>query len=193
MEYVTGRGHEQRPRIDGAILQAPVSDREGLAEIMSEEARDHILQTAKQYITDGRQNDPLPASISGTYLGRLPISAYRWSSLLSVGGDDDYFSSDLPDDKLKETFGFFQSHTPLLILFSGADEHVPKTVDMQALLGRWSRVMQSSGSVLGSSSGVIPGAHHNLEQDSEDIVQDLARRVVAFTTELDRTVTSKLT
>lgn len=192
MEYVTGPGRERRPRIDGAILQAPVSDREGLPDIMSDEARKKILQIADEYIKDGRANDPLPASISGSYLGRLPISAYRWSSLLSVGGDDDYFSSDLSHERLRDTFGAFPRHIQLLILFSGADEHVPKTVDVQNLVGRWSQAVQSSNGILSSFSGVVPGAHHNLEEDDDDVVQDLVRRVAGFVTEVQGTTTAKL-
>jgi alpha-beta hydrolase superfamily lysophospholipase len=192
MEYVTGKGHEQRPRIDGAILQAPVSDREGLPAIMTSEEHAEIIRTAEEYIQDGRAQDALPASVSGTYLGRLPISAYRWQSLLKKAGDDDYFSSDLSENELKKTFGAFPSHTSLLILFSGADEHVPKSVDVEALMERWGQVVQSTGGLLSSASGILSHAHHNLEQDSEEVVQDLVRRVVAFTKELDGLITSKL-
>ncbi|KIW00255.1 uncharacterized protein PV09_08146 [Verruconis gallopava] len=192
MEYVTGKGREGRPRIDGAILQAPVSDREGLHSTMTDAARRQIIETAQRFVEEGRESDPLPSSISGTYLGRLPISAYRWLSLLLENGDDDYFSSDLSDERLALTFGAFPPHTPLLILFSGADEHVPKSVNVEELLGRWSRAVQSSNGVLSSSSGVIPGAHHNLEQDPEETVQELVRRVVAFTQELDCSISSKL-
>jgi alpha-beta hydrolase superfamily lysophospholipase len=191
MEYVTGPGHEQRPRINGAILQAPVSDRESLANTMSEEARNKIIQTAEDYVRDGRISDALPASISGAYLGRLPISAYRWLSLLKEDGDDDYFSSDLPYEKVKKTFGAFPAHSPLLILFSGADEHVPEAVNVQNMMDRWCQVVKSSSGVLSSSSGIIPGAHHNLEQDDDRVVQELVQRVSTFVKELD-TISSKL-
>jgi alpha-beta hydrolase superfamily lysophospholipase len=192
MEYVTGKGHEQRPKIDGAILQAPVSDREGLPSIMAPEAYKNIIETAEAFVREGRANDALPGAVTGSYLGRLPVSAYRWLSLLKEHGDDDYFSSDLPDEKLQTTFGAFPAHTPLLILFSGADEHVPQHVDVQGLVERWSKVVKGSQGRLGTASGVVPGAHHNLDEDSDDIVQELVRRVVEFAKEVDGSRSSKL-
>ena len=192
MEYVTGKGHESRPRIDGAILQAPVSDREGLPDVMTAEARLEIIATAESYVKEGRADDALPGSVSGKYLGRLPISAYRWLSLLKENGDDDYFSSDLSDERLRSTFGAFPSHTPLLILCSGADEHVPKSVDAQALVKRWSDVVQASNGTLSRASGIVPGAHHNLDQDGDDVVQELVKRVLVLVDEVEGKHSSKL-
>ena len=192
MEYVTGKGHDQRPQIDGAILQAPVSDREGLSDIMTTEALSKIIDTAEAYVKEGREGDTLPASISGSYLGRLPISAYRWLSLLKEGGNDDYFSSDLSDEKLEATFGAFPPSTPLLILFSGSDEHVPKSVDVATLMKRWSGIVNKSNGSLSSASGIINGAHHNLDQDGEDVVQDLIGRVVTFASEVEGKPSAKL-
>jgi alpha-beta hydrolase superfamily lysophospholipase len=192
MEYVTGKGNDQRPRVDGAILQAPVSDREGLPDIMTSEAHQKIVETAETYVREGRADDALPNAVSGTYLGRLPISAYRWLSLLEENGDDDYFSSDLSNEQLQKTFGSFPPHTPLLILFSGADEHVPERVDAQKLVTRWCEIVKSSNGILSSASGIVPKAHHNLDQDSEEIVQELVKRVVTFTMEVDGRTSSKL-
>lgn len=190
MEYVTGKGDEQRPRIDGAILQAPVSDREALQDIMTNEAHQEIIETAETYVREGRADDALPGAVSGTYLGRLPISAYRWLSLLKENGDDDYFSSNLSDEQLQKTFGSFK--TPLLILFSGADEHVPERVDAQKLVVRWCDAVKSSNGTLSSASGIVPKAHHNLEQDSEEIVQDMVERVITFVHEVEGKTSSKL-
>lgn len=187
MEYVTGpAGQGARPKIDGAILQAPVSDREGLVDTMPAEERRKVIEVAEELVRNGYSNEVIPESLSGRYLGRLPVSAYRWLSLLSPhkDGDDDYFSSDLSDEKLERTFGAFPAHTPLLILCSAEDEHVPAHIHVEFMVKRWSEYVSKSVGVLSASSGVIKGAHHNLEQDDESVMQDLTARVVAFTQEV---------
>ena len=97
------------------------------------------------------------------------ISAKRWLSLVSPGpahaGEDDYFSSDFDDERLKGTFGKIGSTgTPMLILYSGSDAHVPESVDKQLLLDRWKRQIEDGGGVLVPESAVIPGASHTLRE-----------------------------
>lgn len=89
-----------------------------------------------------------------------PITAYRWYSLVSVGGDDDFFSSDLSDELLKGTFG--RLHRPTLITLSGKDEMVPESVDKEELLRRWMSAAKEG--VVSGFSGVNPGADHGLSE-----------------------------
>ena len=42
MQYLTGTGADKRPHVDGAVLQAPVSDREALAADLPEDRKRHV-------------------------------------------------------------------------------------------------------------------------------------------------------
>jgi alpha-beta hydrolase superfamily lysophospholipase len=188
MEYLTGKGYAERAVIDGAILQAPVSDREAMKESMDEEAMDKILKTSHDWIESGRGNDVLPESVDGKFFGKAStVTAYRWHSLLSSGGDDDYFSSDLSDEKLKKTFGAIKKESPLLILYSGADEYAPSSVDLNALTQKWMEFVKEEGGIVDEENGgIIPGAHHNLEEDGDEVLNDLCGRVCSFLSKIER-------
>jgi pimeloyl-ACP methyl ester carboxylesterase len=181
MEYVIGLGHETRPLLHGVILQAPVSDREAMADKLKDYAP--LTETAQMYVAQGRGDDVLPLSIGTTPFGRTALSAYRWLSLVSPNrdGDDDYFSSDLPEHGLQKSFGSFKAQTPLLILCSGADEHVPKHIDVSALIKRWTRIVELGGGLVDvENTGIIDGAHHNFEMDDIKVFDDLCQRVNGF-------------
>jgi len=101
-------------------------------------------------------------------------------------GDDDYFSSDLPAQKLKKTFGIFAPRTPLLFLYSGNDEFVPKTFDVQKLISNWiDTVKKGGGSVDEDNSGIIQGASHNLQGNDSKVVSELCNRVYNFLGKID--------
>jgi pimeloyl-ACP methyl ester carboxylesterase len=182
MEYVTGEGHGERPPIDGVILQAPVSDREAL---MMEDRlkRDAIIEMAKKFTSEGRGDAVLPLEFGEPVFGKTPITAYRWLSLLSLdmNGDDDYFSSDLPISKLRTTFGAFPKTTPLQILCSGIDEHVPSSVNVQSLMDYWTRLVKEGGGIVDvENSAIIPKASHNLQGDDTKVVMELCDLVCRF-------------
>jgi pimeloyl-ACP methyl ester carboxylesterase len=182
MEYVTGPGKDSRLPLDGVILQAPVSDREAIGDSLGESHK-KIVETAQAFVQDGRSDDVLPLALGKSLFGKAPISAYRWLSLLSPkkDGDDDYFSSDLTHERLKNTFGSFPKRTPLLILCSGADEHVPSHIDVSALIQKWTDIVETGGGVVDSENGgIVPGAFHNLMRNDEQVVNDLCQRVGKF-------------
>lgn len=189
MHYLLSSGCDARPKIDGAIMQASVSDREGILMLLSQEAYDSGVKVAQAYVEAGRGEDILPGSVTGMF-PRTPISARRWLSLTSPGpehnGEDDYFSSDFTDERLKGTFGKIgATGVPICFAFSGADEHVPGFVDKEGLVAKWERIIREGGGVVDEASGVVGGATHNLaksvgERTSEENVQDLLTRVVGF-------------
>jgi pimeloyl-ACP methyl ester carboxylesterase len=180
MEYISGIGKESRPRLNGVILQACVSDRE--VAVLKKETYDDIVKAAQNLVDDGKRNELLPFSVTEPFFRGVPVTAYRCLSLLSPNkdGDDDYFSSDFDEAHLKHTFGAFTAKTPLLLLWSGSDEHVPAHIDVPGLLKRWTGVVESAGGVVNGNSGIVKGAHHNLNEDSEEIVSDLCMRVHNF-------------
>ncbi|KAF2670602.1 DUF1749-domain-containing protein [Microthyrium microscopicum] len=188
MEYVTGADSAQRTPLNGAILQAPVSDREACEAGKTRTDFSSIIETSRQYVKEGRGDDVIPMALGSSIFGRTPVSAYRWLSLLSPDhdGDDDFFSSDLSDEQLRATFGRFPRRTPLLVLCSGSDQHVPKFVDVPKLVGRWTACVKSGGGVVDEeNSGLVEGATHNLDGDDKVVVERLCRKVVSFLTKVE--------
>jgi pimeloyl-ACP methyl ester carboxylesterase len=105
-------------------------------------------------------------------LGRLLT---RWNS-----GDDDYFSSDLPDEKVKEIWG--RVRKPMLIMPSGEDQHVPAEVDVKGMVQRWKGFCRDG--VVSELSGLIPGADHSVRDAKAQ--EWMIERVVKFLEELGR-------
>jgi len=103
-----------------------------------------------------------------------PITAYRWHSLIAKGGDDDFFSSDLDDERLAGTFGGLTR--PTLVVPSEDDEMVPPAVDKDGLLRRWIRVAPEG--IVSGLSGLVPGADHALSESGPQ--KWFVERVVDF-------------
>ncbi|CAK4029190.1 Hypothetical predicted protein [Lecanosticta acicola] len=190
MEYLVGANAEKRPEVDGIILQAPVSDRESIEDELPEAFRREADQLALKMCREGQDRDALPNRLTRPVFGRLAITARRWVDVSSPGpnhdGADDYFSSDLPTERLKKTFGRLTSRTPLLILYSGDDDSVPKSVDKQKLVQSWMQVVKDAGGAVDESNGgVVPKATHNYNENPEDVRNDLIKRVVSFIGRID--------
>lgn len=187
MHYLISDG--ERPPIDGGILQAGASDREFLASIIPLDQYENGIKLAREYISDGRGEDILPRSVSGP-LFPSPVSANRFISLTSPGpdhaGEDDYFSSDFNDERIKRTFGKLGSTgTRVSLLYGGNDQYVPEAVDKVGLLGKWVRHIREGGGVVDEDAGIISGATHTLEEGGEP-TEDLKRRVLGFLDRLEK-------
>lgn len=146
--------------------------------MMGKDAYDRSWKHAQKLIKAERGADIMPAQLTQNQF-EAPCTADRWYSLTSPlhDGADDFFSSDTPDEKLDETFGkVTPAETPLLILYSGADEFTPKAVDKHALVGRWFRACEKGGvNVDRVNSGVVDKATHNLEGSVEGKREALIR------------------
>lgn len=186
MEYLVGPWKSQsiphqtlnRPVINGVILQAGASDREGLIPMLGQDVFDAGLNLAKQWVAEGRGEEILPFSATRRAFGADPC-ARRWVSLADIHGDDDYFSSDLSNDILDRTFGQVGKRgIPIGIFLSEKDEHMPEYVDKEALLARWQRAVQHNGGV--AETGVILAASHNLNRESKETKLALAEMVSRF-------------
>ncbi|KAH7092261.1 hypothetical protein FB567DRAFT_434732 [Paraphoma chrysanthemicola] len=186
MEYLVGPGADSRPGLDGVVLQGGVSDREAWDDMLStadERSKfAEVVDTAKRMIDAGDEKGIV--NVSGNIVAEglgAQMSAYRTYSLLARGGDDDYFSADLSDEVFRGTFGAIPKSTRVAFLLGELDPYVPKRIDKAALLERWTRIVREGGGVVDSKNGgVVPGAHHNLNGDPEEVVADLVRRVVGF-------------
>ena len=162
-------------RTKSVALQAPVSDRE---HAMMEPNYQENIGLARQMKMDGKGEEMMPRSAFWA-----PITASRFASLQDVGGEDDFFSSDLSDEDMAERLGHVgvwgRKHSGyLLAAYSGADEYVPECVDKDKLLKRMCDSMNGPGSD-GVKEGdnnkrpvatplVITTANHNLSEDEGD-------------------------
>lgn len=147
------------PPVDGYILQGPTSDRETASLLMTLEQYNTSLTHAIELIAKGEEKTFMPSSLLPTVFEGIPITAYRWHSLVSLNGDDDYFSSDFSDSTLQTTFGHLEK--PTLILMSEKDEMMPDSVDKKALLERWiEKIPEGRAS---KHCWIIPHADHALE------------------------------
>ncbi|KAH8890920.1 duf1749 domain-containing protein [Thozetella sp. PMI_491] len=171
MEYNDPK-HGTSP-VDGFILQGCVSDREAFGPLLGPEMIADSLAHAEALLKEGNGDVIMPKEkIFAGFSG--PVTAYRWHSLLSVGGDDDFFSSDLADEKLAISWGRLQK--PVLILPSGQDQYVPSSVDVPSMVARWKTFCKPG--IASELSGLIPGANHQVEQP--EAREWLADRVIQF-------------
>ncbi|KAK6361840.1 hypothetical protein TWF730_005553 [Orbilia blumenaviensis] len=177
---VSQQAHGQ---LDGAILQAPVSDREAMAVMMGQDTYDRSWKHAQKLIKSGRGGEIMPARITREVF-EAPCSANRWYSLTSpnMDGEDDFFSSDIGEEMLEGTFGgITPAGTPLLIVYSGDDEFVPQRVDKVGLVERWVRVCVRMGvNVDVGNSGVVEKATHNFAKCESSVFEEFLGRVVRF-------------
>ncbi len=130
--------------IDGAILQAPVSDREYAFDV-DPTGTEELLCWANS-VDDLYKNVRL--------VNRVPMSAYRVKALYEKMGDDDFFSSDLTVEQMKSKIGKL-AHVPLFAIHSGEDEYIPKWVDKEELY----RKLETAYSL---DTIVIPKANHGI-------------------------------
>ncbi|XP_074339220.1 UPF0613 protein PB24D3.06c [Apium graveolens] len=143
--------------VRGAILQAPVSDREYKATLPETAA---MIDLASKMISESRGSELMPREANPD----SPITAYRYHSLCAYMGDDDLFSSDLSDDQLKQRLGHM-SNTPCQVIFSMGDEYVPEYVDKKALVDRLCRAMG------GAEKVEIEYGNHSLSNRVTEAVQ----------------------
>lgn len=161
--------------VDGIILQAPVSDRETMGGFIGREGLDKLNKEAIDLKEQYGEDHILPAKFGESFLP-APITCYRWLSMSLKGGDDDYFSGDLEEEQLANTFGKLTK--PTLILYSGADEYALPTLDKEALVKNWNAHIPEK---FQRESSVIPGAKHNVgEGSAEDAVEILSGFVYRF-------------
>ena len=178
--------------IDGAIMQAPVSDREAILGILQtgfgsktpeqlQAVYDKLLALAKEAVRADKTTDTLlPLELtSHIYPANTAMGARRFLSLASPGspqdpGEDDLFSSDLSEQQLRKTFGLVRERRllryKLMVLMSGADASVPNWVYKRELLSRWKVAADHNGEASiwdTERSGIIPGASHALSNDDQ--------------------------
>jgi pimeloyl-ACP methyl ester carboxylesterase len=202
----------KRPAVDGAIMQAPVSDREAILWVLKEgiggksaievQAVYHQIEAmAKDTMYLDQSTDtivPLAMTSQFGYPRNVPISWRRLMSLISPESpqapqQDDLFSSDLCDEHLSKTFGMIQAQGllkgKLVVLFSGADQSVPDWINKENLLRRWKNATDQGGKDHvwdDEYSAVISGASHALSNDDQaEPRKELVKRVLGYIHQLE--------
>lgn len=167
---------DQSIQLDGAILQAPVSDSEAFGSEVEPEKLNQLLAELKDLLDKGQGDTLLPDEWRKLMLN-TPINAYRFHSLVSKRGDDDYFSSYLDKSDFEKSFSVVK--TPILVLYGEKDESVPSFVDREKLVDSW---RQSTDPKYWSPlSKVLKGATHNCGPGSDKgAEEDLIQTVLKF-------------
>ncbi|KAK4194733.1 hypothetical protein QBC40DRAFT_269866 [Triangularia verruculosa] len=150
----------EEERVNGIILQGPVSDREALGMSVDRGELERSVAVAKKMLEEGRGEHVVDkGEMPGGWRGS-PVTAYRWLSFATKGGDDDFFSSDLSDEELEGIWGGLS--TPVLILPSEKEEWVPFTPEeVEGMVKRWAGFCKPG--VVSEFSGLIPGANHRVD------------------------------
>ncbi|PGH17792.1 hypothetical protein AJ79_00933 [Helicocarpus griseus UAMH5409] len=194
-----------RPSVDGAIMQAPVSDREAILSTLKsgnehgspeelQKVFDQLVAMAKKESHVEGKDVLLPLwMLEKIGLSDTAITATRFLSLASPDSpgaprEDDLFSSDVTDPRLQETFGMISNRgflkKSLLVLPGGADEYAAPWLDKEKTLERWREATvkgSSNPDIWDSNSGVIPGAMHSPSgPDQAQPREELVSRVKSF-------------
>ena len=203
-DFDAGLKYTARPPVDGAILQSPVSDREGLLftlksgtannspETLAELYTQAVGIAKKQTYTDDKQDVAMPVSLTAKlgFPGDVALSCRRFLSLASPDSpqyprEDDLFSSDLDDERLQQTFGKIGPlgllQRTLLVLPGGSDQYVPGWVSKEDLLRRWENATTFGAGekrIWDELSGLVPGATHSPSQAEPR--RELASRVTSY-------------
>ncbi|OCF34557.1 dolichol-phosphate mannosyltransferase [Kwoniella heveanensis BCC8398] len=162
----------------GGIMQAPASDREFLQVLKMNDYFD-VLPQAEKMIAEGKGEDLMDAEFckKAQFGDEMKITAYRTFSLAGKGGDDDYFSDDIPNEptepyahSLSTSFGALSA--PALVLYSDGD--IPYQVgEIPEKLKRWQEA--SKGKL---DYTVLKGASHDVCEPEAQVV--LCDRVVEW-------------
>jgi hypothetical protein len=154
-----------REMVQVAVLQAPVSDRE---HDMTEPNYTKYVTLAQAMIAEGKGQEMMPRDAFWA-----PITAQRLLDLHLTGGSDDLFSSDFSDAELASRLAHVGVNCPsTLVVWSGSDEYVPKTVDGTTLMNRLVSAMNSAldgqASVSAAKGLYLANGNHNLSSGPGD-------------------------
>ena len=120
--------------INGFILQAPISDRDVMAEM---DSTPHMLEEAHKLKATGKIDTLLSEKFEGA-----PITAYRYLSLAERLGDDDMFSVDLTMDELKSIIPKVQ--VPIALCYSAEDQYVPNMEGLREMAKRLRGILEET-------------------------------------------------
>ena len=150
-----------------------MSDRE---HAMTEPGYFENIETARNLVSQRKANEMMPRCAFWA-----PITAQRFLDLQDVQGRDDFFSSDLTDEQLRERLSHVGDSAvrKVLVQFSGKDEYVPQSVDKEAILERLCSAM-NHGCLPVATPLYLKNANHNLslaQGDGDTFVRNVAEKL----------------
>lgn len=177
--------------MQGAILQAPLSDRDALTvfKVHKDAELKVLFEKCMRLITTVPENEHkthlLPLSWTMPLFGRAPLSVSRFLDLASPSSpenlrQEDFFSHDLLESRLNGTFGQVGARQVLarqtkaaqpsvLILISESDEVASQPATAQDLFQKWEKALASHSDrpvALHSESTCIKDANHDISGSS---------------------------
>lgn len=168
------KGNPPQGVVRGAVLQAPVSDRQQPAAQDLVTYQRHV-KTAQDMCAQDQGEEMMPRAAFWA-----PMTAQRMVDLQAVGGRDDYFSSDYTDEQLAERLQAAGDWPGLhmLVAFSGADEYVAAHIDSALLTERLTAALNTKGPVATPLYLAAP-ANHNLSQGNVGKFLEHVRQLLA--------------
>ena len=92
---------------------------------------------------------------------------------------DDYFSSDLGDERFRATFGQIgRTGVRIAFAYGEKDEFVPQHVEKERLVARWEELIREGGGLVDEVSGILPNARHAIQ--NEAALAHLISRIAGF-------------
>jgi alpha-beta hydrolase superfamily lysophospholipase len=161
-------------RISAVILQSPIPDRMYLASTYSDEWCEMAA-----WAQEHKDDDIYPSTVCGA-----PITAYRLRSLLTPGGDDDYFSLDMSAQDRQERFRGVTSHgTPLFVQWSGKEEYMGiQGTELQAWYNAMGEAVQQACDTASIWPVLLSADHAISDSASQEVfierVMSVLKRVV---------------
>jgi len=88
-------------------------------------------------------------------------------------GDDDFFSSDLSNERLREIWGNLAwNQVRVLVLYSDTDQYVPDFVCKPSMLQRWEDIYRSLRQDISSRFELLAHANHELADERFQLIFD---------------------
>lgn len=160
--------------IVGAVLQAPVSDREQPAALDPQTYKSN-LQLAADMCETGKGDECMPRSAFWA-----PITAQRFVDLQSVGGRDDYFSSDYTDAQLEDRLKCAGKWPALhmLVAFSGSDEYIVPNLDTKHHTQRLTAALNAERPDVAKALHLTQGNHNLSQGEVESFLEQVKELLV---------------
>ncbi|CAO3660064.1 hypothetical protein G6F70_007128 [Rhizopus microsporus] len=150
--YTHNKYGERNQDVLGYILQAPVSDREHFSKNLPNFQQSLELATSMK--KEGKGDELLPRA---TFWA--PITADRFYSLSSKGGDDDVFSTDLTDEEILRLYD--NVTRPICWVYSEKDEFYASSLNQNDVMKRFQKLcpaIKMTASIPNGSHAIIDPA-----------------------------------
>jgi len=171
MKQYDEQGCPPHRSLDFAVFQGGISDRQAM---VGTHGFDGLLAEANAALAEGQPDKVLSEKLFGI----VSISAYRFHSMASKLGDEDFFSTDLTQEELAPRLKPLT--VPSLFVYSEDDEYVKDMDALKAFLN--DTFMPTASSFSDCAKLVFLDGDHGLEK--QEYRQAFVEQVAAFINEV---------